>query len=333
MSKDIACRVPATRGAWPAIGRRRVGALWLAAALAIGWSETAPGGARAETPDAASSDQYSRSTLSLDLSQTARLARYGLEADSEQLLARFDPQSRTLLRRALGAGDTDLRRQVIAGAVQVRHEVGVTGQTLWFNPVFDAGLLLVWRRVGPSWTVTDARWVLGREIREETSQKAPLPIGAAARPILAQETLYAEQALRRAIAADWRPPPADLNAAAEVADRVKASQASVEAFRAAPGQAGAAWTARSILSLSGPQTSGLRPGLKRELATLTPLARLSFRWVAAYRGGDADWTLVAQTPFSPGEAWFVGFARPRAQGPAEVANVTRIVFAQPEPAR
>jgi hypothetical protein len=309
-------------------GVRRVLGQLAALGIAVCAAVLAPVVAAAH--DVEPSSKIVSSHLNLGLFPTARLARHRLAANLDLFLAGFDAKSQAVLKKALTPDDAAIWPQLIAGAVQVRHEAGRTGETLWFNPVFDAGLVIRWRGESTRWRVTDAWWVLGRDIRGDRAQRRPLPIGSVNAPILRGETLDAVREFRIASAKNWRPPKPRPGAAAEVVSRVQAAQAAINALQAAPGHDHSVWTARTLLSFSGPETSGLGTGLTRSLESLSPETRLTLRWVSAYSGGDADWTLVTQSPFAPGQAWFVAFSAPTDATAAQVVNISRIVFALPE---
>ncbi|MBL8542253.1 MAG: hypothetical protein JNJ63_00455 [Hyphomonadaceae bacterium] len=104
------------------------------------------------------------------LDATAANARYLLSASPTLLISASDPVSARTFLAAMGPDDGGLGAQpwsdLIAGAVQLRRESGDSGQTLWYNPVFDAAFFVAWRRNADGWEATDAALILGEALRD-----------------------------------------------------------------------------------------------------------------------------------------------------------------------
>lgn len=268
------------------------------------------------------------------LSAAAAIARLRLSASTERFLGGFNGASRTILTRALDSASVDPHAwpQVMAGAVQIRHQSEDEGETLWFNPVLDAGLVVQWRRAGSDWTVTNAWSVLGQSLRQDNGGRAaPLLIGNVDRAVVSDQFATAARELARFTAPDWRAPVQTPAASADVASRVRAANNAITAMRQSPGYARAVIDAYELLSFSGPETEGIRPALKRTLAGIDPDVRLTLSPVTAFRIGT-DWTLVMQSPVVPGIAWFVSFAR-KDDAPVQIASASMSSYAEQETVR
>ena len=252
------------------------------------------------------------------LEETAGTARFRLAASVDTFLAGLDPASQAtlgaLLRPAGDRASDALWPSLMAGAVQVRQAHGDTAATLWFNPVFDAGLLVRWRRAAYEWRAVDAAWVLGGDLRGD---RAGAGTGLAD---LAQASLRAAAASRLDVIA---PSP---SAAAAAAARANAAAGSLERMYATPGYQFARLGARLILALSDPAQLPARPELKRALALYGAAARQALRPVAAYRRADG-WSLILQSPEGPGAAWIVHFANSPGGLRARIVGVTLVDYA------
>ncbi|MEG3147537.1 hypothetical protein U1839_23040 [Sphingomonas sp. RT2P30] len=259
----------------------------------------------------------------------AAAARVRLSASNERFLAGFDPASRAILARALRTSEADRRTwpQLITGSVQIRHQSTEVGETLWYNPLFDAGLAVQWRRVGSNWTVTRAWSVTGQNMRPAAASP-PLLVGDIDRSAVSTQFVAAAQDLSRFTADGWTVPTPPSNATGDVGARVRAADAALAAMRQAPGYARAVIAAYELLSFSGPETEGIRPALKRAIAGLDPDTRLTLRAVTAFRIGT-DWTLVMQSPVMPGVALFVSFER-KNDAPVQIASASMSSYAEQE---
>jgi hypothetical protein len=253
------------------------------------------------------------------LEETAGTARFRLAASVDSFLAGLDPASQTTLGAFLRPGgdraSDPLWPSLMAGAVQVRQVHGDTAATLWFNPVFDAGLVVHWRRAAYEWRATDAVWVMGSELRHERAGTDK----SAAFADLAQASLRAAAASRL----DAVSPSPSATAAAI---RASAAADSLVRMYGTPGYQYARFGARLVLALSDPAQLPARPELKRALALYGTAARQTLRPVAAYRRADG-WSLVMQSPEGPGAAWIVHFADSPGGLRARIVGVTLVDYA------
>jgi hypothetical protein len=254
------------------------------------------------------------------LVQTAGLARFRLAASVDAFLAGLDPSSQATLGAFLRPGgdraSDGLWPSLMTGAVEVRQTRGDRAATLWFNPVFDAGLLIHWRRVAYEWRATDAAWVLGRDVRHQ--RPAPgRPMGFAD---------LAQASLRAADASQLDAMVASPNAAAVTAARLSSAADLLARMYATPGYRFARLGARLVLALSDPAQLPARPELKRALALYGDGAREALRPVSAERRADG-WSLVMQSPEAPGAAWIVHFSDPPAGLRARIVGVTLVDYA------
>jgi hypothetical protein len=215
----------------------------------------------------------------------------------------------------------------LSGALQVRHQAGDEGETLWFNPVFDAGLLIHWRRTRSAWDAVSTQWLLGREIRgDDPGAHAPLPIQVvdvgsfgAAFPAVATATL------ERAAAPQWQVPRAAARDDTEIRARFSAAATALRAMRKAPGYEHSVEVAHALLARHDP--SGPRPSdaLAAALNRLGSTALSTEQPVSAFRGSEG-WSLVLQSPLAPGVVCFVRF-KDNSQGAAEIVGVAVVDYA------
>lgn len=265
---------------------------------------------------------------------SAAIARLRLSASTERFLGGFDAGPRAILTRALTSANVDPHTwpQVMAGAVQIRHQLSDEGETLWFNPVLDAGLVVQWHRVGSDWTITNAWSVLGESLRQDAGgRRTSLLIGDIDRAVVSDQFTIAARELPRFVAPNWRAPVQTIGTSADVALRVRAANDAIAAMRQSPGYARAVIDAYELLSFSGPETVGIRPGVKRAIAAMDSDTRMTLRPVTAFRVG-ADWTLVMQSPVMPGVAWFVSFER-KNDAPVQIASASMSNYAEQEVSR
>jgi hypothetical protein len=236
----------------------------------------------------------------LPLQTVAAVARYRLAIRADRYLQSLDPGSRKKLMRALTSPGRNATPWgvLLRGALQVRHESGELGETVWFNPVFDAGLLVRWQLATDGWRVSDAWWVLGTDVREQAAAARPLvlPIGVAPTPDVFELAPFPLMA-----AADWRAPGPSSRRQAEVARRVNAAVAAVNRLTAEPGLGPDIWRTRDLMVLpsSVPGVS-IDPDTARALLAVGRTARATMRPVSAYVESDGTWWLLLQSADAPG---------------------------------
>jgi hypothetical protein len=246
----------------------------------------------------------------------AGLARYALAADQGTFLDWLDPASRAVFAAAMGGDHGGLGAYwslLMVGAVQMRREGADSAETLWFNPLFDAGLAARWRRSGDDWVAIAASPVTGELLRGELRSAGPL-VWRAGGGIKAQAEARARRSWQGARAAGWL--DRDLTDAGTAALR-RAAQArgGLDAMRIAPGYDDAGIMARAAL-VTGDEAA-LPADVRRGLAVTGERARLSLRPVAGFRRSDG-WTMALQSPDAPMLAWLVHFADPAPGGAATI---------------
>jgi hypothetical protein len=283
---------------------------------------------RAELPQ-------SPATLVPSLLATAAAARLQLAVSPSVYLAGTDQTSRAVVSPLLSADASTaagaIWNRVFVGALQVRHQQGDEGETLWFNPVFDAGMLVRWHRTRGAWIPTRAHWLLGREIRSDAPGKlAPLPIrGIDDIQLTATFAMVAATTFKEAAAPTWSAPDGANTDGAELHARVVAAQDAVTKMQKTRGYRGSIAAAHQLLALSDPRKTSGNPALPPELDRLGSAARSTLQPVSAYRRGNSGWTLVLQSVFAPGVACFVEFLDAR-RGSATIRDVTVASYTQSE---
>lgn len=247
----------------------------------------------------------------------AGLARYSLAANQGAFLDWLDPVSAQAFSSAMGGDHGELGdwwSQLLVGAVQLRREDGDLAETLWFNPLFDAGLATRWERSGDRWIATVVVPVTGEVLRGEPVSLQPvLPTGnfrAAAEALAARTWPAAQQA-------SWLGVD-QTGLGTAVLRRIGAARAGLNGLRAAPGYESAGVMARTAL-VTGDE-SALPEPVRRALHAMGADARLTLRPVSGYPRADG-WTMALQSPDAPMLAWLVHFADPAAAGePASIAG-------------
>ena len=253
------------------------------------------------------------------LSRTAGLARISLTVGVERFLNDLDPQSRAVARGAFALGHHRSAPWpvLMRGALQVRRQSGPVGETLWFNPVFDAGLLLRWRYDPAGWRVTDAWWVLGADIRHdepETGRGLVLPIGeidpapANGRAPMAVDDAAPHYAFDHSVFAlvadaDWAPPAASDERRIEAARRVWGAVTAMQAFDVATGTgAGRTRALNYLMDAAVDPAATMTPATLRVLRGLDRSIRASMYPVSAFHRADGRWRLVMQSIDAPAVA-------------------------------
>ena len=236
------------------------------------------------------------------------LARYALAADEGLFLDTRDPQSRAVFEAALGGDHAvlgDLWSLLMVGAVQVRHETGDTAETLWFNPLFDAGLATRWRHTEAGWQAVASSPVTGEALRGQPIVRTPVNWGTSGSLKSAVET-RARASWTASAGGGWL--DRDLtNAGTAALTRAMAARQSLNRLRGAPGYEDAAQRVRQALVTGS--DADLPASVRRGLIVMGQHARLTLRPVAGYHHPDG-WTLALQSPDAPRLAWLVHFADP-----------------------
>ncbi|MCX7864844.1 MAG: hypothetical protein N2423_07405 [Novosphingobium sp.] len=240
-------------------------------------------------------------------------ARYALAADGAAFLEATDPVTRATLQQALGWDDSlfaELWSQIMAGAIQLRREFGEDAETLWFNPLFDAGLAIAWRLEPDGWQAVAAVPVTGEQLRGEAFGITPGTWrGSAIKPLIEARARAswqgaAERTWIGLIARD---------AGTTAMLRAHAAERSLDEMRLAPGYQGAVFSAWQGL-VTGDEAT-LPEGVRRGLAITGLNARMTLRPVAAFQRPDG-WTLAMQSPDAPRLVWLAHFTDPPPGGSA-----------------
>jgi hypothetical protein len=193
---------------------------------------------------------------------------------------------------------------IMAGALQVRQQSGRSGQTLWFNPIFDAGLVVEWKVDAGQWRPEAAWWVLGQDIRNGAAAKDG-PKSAAAVDSAGLALQNGQEVFRIARASDWHAPAQSVEADKIVRARVAAARASLGKLQASKGGSAVYWAAKDLVTLGLPRAAAEGPKVKPVLAALGPDARERMRVVSASLTGSHEWVLAMQSPDSPALAIFI----------------------------
>jgi len=248
----------------------------------------------------------------------AASARYRLTDTTALFLKGFDTDAVRALQTALSVPNGEPQSadtfwsDLMAGALQVRQQSGNSGQTLWFNPVFDAGLVVHWNLDAGQWQPDAAWWVLGQDIRNDAAAKEEIKTVAVADS--ASLFQNGEAVFRLANTPGWRPPQQSQEAGRIVRERVTAARASLDILQGSEGGSAVYWAARRLLNLGQPRAAANGPKVKPALAALGWDARQRVRVVAAYPVGPNELTLAMQSPDAPSLAVFVTASSPAASG-------------------
>lgn len=239
--------------------------------------------------------------------------RYALAAGGTAFLEATDPVTRATLQQALGGEDplfADLWSQIMAGAIQLRREYGEEAETLWFNPLFDAGLAIAWQQGQSGWQAIAAVPVTGEQLRGESfAITLGTWRGDALIPLIEER---ARASWQRAEERSWIGLIAE-DAGTTALLRAYAAERSLDEMRIAPGYQGAVFDAWQAL-VTGDEAR-LPEGVRRGLAATGLSARMTLRPVAAFQRPDG-WTLAMQSPDAPRLVWLAHFTDPQPGGAA-----------------
>lgn len=244
----------------------------------------------------------------------AGLARYALAADDRLFLDRLDQASRAVFEQALGADvgvPGDVWSQVMTGALQLWREDETNGETLWFNPLFDAGLATQWKRGPNGWRAVAAIPVTGEMLRGEAFSANPVTwSGKGNLHTILQDK--ARVTWRASEYGDWFAASRD-GAGTAVVDRALAAAVALNVMRTSVGYDEAilsAWRA-----LTKEDESKLPEDVRQGLYATGPRARESLRPVAAF-SRPGGWAVAMQSPDAPRLTWLALFANPTVPGQA-----------------
>jgi hypothetical protein len=250
----------------------------------------------------------------------AGMARYALAADQQYLFEWLDPASAAVLADALGGENAALGHYwstLMAGAVQMRREDAEAGETLWFNPLFDAGLAIAWEPSSTGWVAVAAVPVTGEMLRGEPFSALPVSYAGS---IKDEAEARARATWAAAAAGPWVANDAT-SAGLVVLSRVMDGQDGLDGLRASEGYETAGMMVRELLA--GTDDRALAAPLRDALALMGPDARLSLRPVAGWRRADG-WTMALQSPDAPMLTWLAHFTDPAAEGQAATLAALQI---------
>ncbi|HEY2710185.1 MAG TPA: hypothetical protein VGI95_19255 [Caulobacteraceae bacterium] len=265
------------------------------------------------------------------LTSVAARTRFAIAASPNQALQALRGPSRRTFTWVIRSNGTEAFDRVwadlLTGAVQTRRETADDGVTLWFNPVFDAGLAVRWRRTDRGWVAVGAAPVLGETLRGE-----PLDPGAGAgnvawpgaTPSLAAGLTATAAADNQAAASGaWAKafdaPARDRALRASVLiSRVSTAELYLRLISRERGYRGYDAAIRQSLQ-GGPDQLG--PDLKQDLAMMGEAGELGLRPVSAVRRPDG-WSVVLQSSDAVGAAWFAHFTDPTSSGQAKLESFT-----------
>ncbi|MDX2236218.1 MAG: hypothetical protein NW203_01520 [Hyphomonadaceae bacterium] len=223
-------------------------------------------------------------------------ARYRLSASPVLLIDGADVDTANAFMRLMAADEGGLGAQpwsdLAAGAVQIRREAGETGQTLWYNPVFDAAYYVAWRREADGWVAADAALILGETLRNAALSPAAgwaewmrSALPAADLEATARATLAAAEA-----APDW--------AALARGRDVQKTLALVRVDRAGLGLRRAQQSAISDMLFEVTRLGGADPAVQAALERAGVRAFQTLRPVGAWPGPEGL-TVALQAPDAP----------------------------------
>lgn len=255
----------------------------------------------------------------IPLAAIAGTARYALAASPDIVLRGLDPASQAALSYGLRMGlDTipdAVWSRVMAGALQVRREFATSADTLWFNPLLDAGLVVRWVREGAGWRVLAAAPVTGETIRGQAPTEAiawPQAGGALATALVNS----ADKSFATAEAQSWNRLFEEAPDAEDVVFlRAELAARSLLEMLGSPGYQDSLAFLRELLVTDDPRTSKLPVALRQSLTEMGDTARLSLRPITAFRLNDG-WSVALQSPDAPSIVWFAHFADPKPGEPA-----------------
>ena len=256
-------------------------------------------------------------------------ARYRLSASNELFLQYFDAQSKSAFAHLSGAANENTWQALMTGAMQLRHENGNIAQTLWFNPIFDAGLLVNWQKSGANWVAVSSKPILGAGFRG-ADENFTMPMGEIlAKDYPRQLDSKSIQTLSNAQNANWATLGQDNDADKIIRARIDDSQSSFSFLQLSKGYNGALALVRRMLVLDDPAAHNLDENLQAALNAYGVNARETLRFVSAYRGTDG-WNIVMQSPDNPGLAWVAHFIDPIDGQPAKPSHFSLIDYSKPE---
>lgn len=262
-------------------------------------------------------------TSAVPLTVLAGTARYSLAASSDIMLRGLDPASQAVLGDALRMGRVSIPdavwSRVMAGALQVRREADQSADTLWFNPLLDAGLVVRWVRAEQGWRILAAAPVTGEIMRGEAPAEM-LGWADTAEPLAIALKRSAALSFESVDGQSWNNLFVQTpDAQAPLLRRAVRADLALQEFTSTPGYNDALAFTRELLVADDPRTSKLPRALLQTLTEMGDDARLSLRPITAFRLDDG-WSVAWQSPDAPGLALFAHFTDPPTGQPAVPAG-------------
>ena len=280
---------------------------------------------------AATSSVRAAPTAPTRLQVAAAIARLAIAQSPSHWLDSLSLAPPTLVAALEPTGDDAFDRDwavIAAGAIETDRESSDGAVTLWFNPVFDAGLAVRWTRTAQGWTPAAGAPVTGELLRGEPlsryARSGSLAWPAAAGAMAQSLAAAALRDDRAALAGAW---PAALDAPAQdrtawtwvALARVDQAARAMRLMAMRPGYGDAAFRVRRALVEADP--AGLAPQVQRDLGRMGEAGLIELQPVAALRRQDG-WSLVLQSRAAVGAAWFAHFSDPAPGRAADLAGFT-----------
>jgi hypothetical protein len=268
-----------------------------------------------------------------------------LSASPDRLLVAIDPTSRAALEstlRPVERPEADaLWSLVMVGAIQVGRQTPEGGETLWFNPLFDAGLAVRWRQSSNGWRIVATAPILGETLRgepEPASLMAGRPAWLELQPSMASALRESCDRSARGIASQvWIAAidaPASVRAARSKIAIARASRGYLQLreLGLVQGYQDATRTVRRALVEHDESAGPVPAALRSDLDRIGEAGRLSLRPVAAFKRPDG-WSIALQSPDAPAFTIFAHFVHPKpSDNAALVAFTAASALANPDAA-
>jgi hypothetical protein len=269
---------------------------------------------------------------SVPLYAVAGAARYRLSASTDMLYSQMDAGSRAAFAQTLKgiSADGGSWPNIMAGAMQVRHETGDKAETLWFNPLFDAGLIVHWTKSADGWSAVSSAAILGEDIRRDGSL-ATSAIGFVKSPDAVAGSLFASAngTLNAAQRFEWTGYGGNPKSSKMIIDRTNNAESRLMSVRLTKGYGDFRNALRRMLVSDDPAKQGLPPSVQSELRTMGESARQTLRAISAYRRTEG-WSVMLQSPDAPGITWIAHFTDPAGGESAQPAGFSIVDYTKPE---
>ena len=212
---------------------------------------------------------------------------------------------------ALNVEDQDAARlwaRIFTGAIQTRYEDKDNAATLWFNPVFDAGLIVQWRQDAGQWSIIKAVAVTGETLRREANPTNESLAWRQQSGVMSKAvTDLAHKTWQASLTPNWTEWLTSNQDNERLAlSRSYAAERALKALRRSQGYDLSIEKARRALVFSDAEPTLFNNRLKSELTAFGESARLSLRPIHAFKRATG-WSLVFQSAEVPKLIWLVHF--------------------------